>query len=73
MGKKKLITLATELDFQTEHEYFDYIIDSEINGQRSQVRSLIGDMKKDDQKDFLDYCELYATDEQKRYFLDIIL
>lgn len=32
MAKKKLITLAKELDFKTEQEYFDYMIDTHING-----------------------------------------
>lgn len=45
MGRKKAITLAKELDFETEEQYFDYILDSEINGQRQQVRSLISDMR----------------------------
>jgi len=73
MAKKKLITLAKELDFTTEHEYFDYIIESEINGQMSQVKELIQDMKKEDQKDFILYSDCIATNAQHWKFLDIIL
>ena len=73
MARKKLLTLAKELDFTTEHEYFDYIISSEINGQRSQVRKLISEMKRSDQITFVYYAE--CTTEKKYYtvFLDIIL
>lgn len=73
MAKKKLITLAKDLDFCTEHEYFDYIIESEINGNMSQVRTLIQDMKKEDQKDFILYSNCYTTNAQHWKFLDIVL
>jgi len=38
---KKLINLAKELDFSTEEEYFDYMIDSHFNGNFEQCRKLI--------------------------------
>lgn len=53
--KKKLITLAKELDFKTEHEYYDYMIETHINGQFTQCRNLFDAMKKEDQKSFLVY------------------
>jgi len=51
--KKKLITLAKELDFNSETEYFDYLIESHVNGQFSQCRRLFSEMKKEDQKTFV--------------------
>lgn len=55
--KKKLITLAKELDFNTEQAYFDYLIDSHINGNFSQCRNLFSEMRQSDQKSFLYYCK----------------
>lgn len=55
MGKKKLLSLAKELDFSDEFEYFDYLCDSHINGNFSQCRKLFSEMKKEDQKKFLKY------------------
>jgi hypothetical protein len=55
MAKKKLITLAKELDFTTEQEYFEYMIDSYVNGCFSQCKNLFNEMSKADQKQFLLY------------------
>lgn len=58
MAKKYAETLAREYDFTTKFEYFDYIIDSLINGNRSQVKDLFNQMKGTDQKEFLvDYLQ----------------
>ena len=51
--KKYAETLAREYDFETKEEYFDYIVESLINGQRQQVRKLFNQMKAYDQKEFL--------------------
>jgi hypothetical protein len=56
MRKKKLITLAKELDFITELDYFDYCIDSHINGQKDQCKELFYDMCKADRKRLITYC-----------------
>lgn len=73
MSRKNLITLAKELDFRTEYEYFDYIIVSETNSQRHQVNKLIKAMKKSDQKEFLKYIkEAYGLDTFMDFF-DIIM
>ena len=45
--------LAKEYDFETEEEYFQYIVNSLINGQRQQVRELFLKMKKADKETFL--------------------
>lgn len=36
-----------------QEDFFNYIVDSLINGQRQQVRNLFNEMHKDDQQDFL--------------------
>ena len=53
MSKKYAETLAKEYDFQTKEQYFDYIVESLINGQRQQVKDLFNQMKKSDQQEFL--------------------
>ena len=52
---KALIKLAKELDFNNEMEYFDYCIDSHINGDFTQCKDLFKAMKKEDRKLFISY------------------
>lgn len=51
--KKFASTLAKEYDFTTRNEYFDYILESLMNGNRQQCKRLFRQMKRDDQNDFL--------------------
>ena len=51
--KKYAETLAREYDFETKEHYFEYIVESLINGQRQQVRNLFNKMNAYDQKEFL--------------------
>lgn len=51
--KKFAETLAREYDFETKEQYFDYIIESLVNGHRQQVRDLFNQMRKYDQREFL--------------------
>lgn len=41
------------LDFNTIEEYFDYIVESVINGQKEQARELFKDLSKEQRKGFL--------------------
>lgn len=51
---KRAETLAKELELGTEAEdFYQYIIDSLINGQRQQVRNLFNRMHKDAKQEFL--------------------
>jgi len=55
--RKYAIDLAKEYEFNTADEYYQYIIDSVINGQRQQARDLFNELKPEDQQTFLiDYC-----------------
>ena len=50
--------LAKDYDFNSKYEYFDYIIESLINGQRPQVKELFNQMKGEDKQEFLiDYLD----------------
>lgn len=72
MSKKKLLTLAKELEFNHEYEYFDYCIDSYINGNRSQCRDLFAAMRKDDQKAFLTECMDREIREIYNFYFELL-
>lgn len=58
MRRKYAEDLAKEYDFQEKEEYFDYIVDSLINGHRQQVRDLFNKMKPESRREFLiDYLD----------------
>jgi hypothetical protein len=65
--------LAKSYDFESEYEFFDYIIDSYYNGHRSQVRELYQEIRyNDDKAQFVDYLHEMATDEVRDEILNII-
>ena len=51
--KARVETLAKEYGWEYPADYYNYIVDSLINGQRSQVRSLFNRMHDDDKQNFL--------------------
>ncbi len=51
--RKFAASLAKQYDFETEEDYYNYIIASYQNGQRQQARTLFNQMKKSDQETFL--------------------
>ncbi len=46
------------LDFETIEEYFQYIIDSITNGQKSQAKNLFIDLSAKQKLDFYHYVEM---------------
>tara|TARA_R110000772_G_scaffold268686_3_gene397525 strand:+ start:8172 stop:8396 length:225 start_codon:yes stop_codon:yes gene_type:complete len=44
-------TTLKEYEFESMEQYFDYIVESEFNGQRSQVKDLIKSMSTKQKKD----------------------
>ena len=52
---KKLITLAKDLDFNSEIEYFEYLESSWINGNFNQCKELFFKMRKFDRKVFISW------------------
>lgn len=68
----KLITLAKRLDFTTEAEYFDYCVQSHINGNFSQCKKLFKDMTKADRHRLIEYIrDNYGNDEIHNYFVNL--
>ena len=64
---KSALKLAHEYEWQTAQEYFDYIVDSFINGQYTQVRNLYNAMNSDSKFEFIYYLvhESGHSDAQK--------
>jgi hypothetical protein len=52
---KNIKTLAKELDFNTQDQYFEYLIESHINGNFSQCKRLFLEMKRVNRKEFITY------------------
>jgi len=52
---KQLKTLAKEFDFNYISDYYEYIIESYINGNFSQVRKLFLNIKKSQRELFISY------------------
>jgi len=50
---KKMSSLVKGLEFETTEEYYQYIVDSKINGNIDQCRRLYRDMPKENRKEFL--------------------
>jgi len=59
--------LAKELDFSEARDYYDYIEESAINGQRKQSLDLFNDLNSDGKKEFLADREMYP--ESVEYIL----
>jgi hypothetical protein len=59
-----LKTLAKRLDFDTEEDYFNYMISSHINGNFSQCRELFKAMSKADRKEFIQYINYTCNDQE---------
>lgn len=53
--KKKLSTLVKEMEFNHVTEYFDYLIDCHANGNFESCKRLFSEMRKEDQKVFVNY------------------
>ena len=51
----KLLTLAKKLDFTSEWEYYNYCLDSYINGNFSQCKDLFKAMNTKDRKGLIEH------------------
>lgn len=60
-------------EFKAVEDYFNYIIESKINGNYLEVRKMIKKLSKEQKKQFFDYVEnqdgLYNLDDTDRKFL----
>lgn len=62
MAKKSLKTLCKAYEFENDYEYFDYIIESLINGNLTQCRELFNDLREADKKSCIRYIREIGTD-----------
>ena len=62
MAKKSLKTLCKAYEFENDYEYFDYIIESLINGNLTQCRELFNDLRETDKKSCIRYIRGIGTD-----------
>lgn len=60
-------------DFNTIEEYFNYIVESEINGQRAQVHALINDLSTQQKKDCLKYLKYNASGSDAEIVKNILI
>lgn len=54
-AQTKMRRIAKSLEFSTTEEYYEYIINSKINGNTDQCCRLFRDMPKEYRKNFLSY------------------
>jgi hypothetical protein len=73
---KALKTLIKAYEFKTEDQYFEYCINSYLNGNMMQAKKLFLAMKKEDRKRFiLSYTEYYDNPSQQesyKFFINLI-
>ena len=63
-----------ELEFNNIDEFFNYVVESKINGNYSQTKEFINKMSKSQRIDFKNYLNYSETDaETKQELLNIIL
>lgn len=68
----KLIKLAKQLDFDTEENYFEYCIESHINGNFSQCEDLFKKMSKADKKRLIRYIEQTGLAEVEKFYFNLL-
>jgi hypothetical protein len=73
---KALKTLVKAYGFTTDSEYFEYCINSYLNGNIKQAKELFTQMKLEDKKSFLlSYTEFYDNPSQQnsyKFFINLI-
>jgi superfamily I DNA and RNA helicase len=60
-------------DFETIQDYYDYVLLSEINGQRQQVYSLVKSMSKEQKKECLAYLKENTSGSDSKIVQNILL
>ena len=61
--------LYKDLDFKSEEEYYNYVIESSINGQNQQCGDLISQLTKQEKKDFFHWL---MTEEKSTHIQRVI-
>ena len=52
-NRKKVLTLAKELGYHSVGEYYEYMVETFLNGNKQSCRELFNEMRPDDKKEFL--------------------
>ncbi len=65
--------ILKDYDFKTITEYYDYILQSIINGQRQQAIALAEQMNIKQKKEAIEYLELYSMHNQSDECKKLIL
>jgi hypothetical protein len=63
-----LATLLRSYELSSNFDYFNMIIRSVINGQRTQSQKLFKKLPKQQRKDFIKYITTVIPDSEKRIF-----
>jgi hypothetical protein len=53
-----------QLEFKTMEEFYNYVLDSKINGNYAQTRKFINKMSGDQFKEFLFYLKAYDQEKE---------
>lgn len=73
MKTKTALKRAKELDFTTENEFFDYMIESYENGQITQCKSLFGSINYTDRKTFIMYLsDIEEYKEVRNFYFQLL-
>jgi hypothetical protein len=60
------------LEFSTNEEYYNYCVESYLNGQRNQCKTLFKQMPSDNQHELIEYIrDNYANDGIHNYFVSL--
>jgi hypothetical protein len=73
---KALKTLVKAYGLTTDSDYFEYCINSYLNGNKQQAKELFTQMKLDDKRNFLlSFTEFYDNPSQQesyKFFINLI-
>jgi len=61
------------LDFKNIYQYYEYIIDSKVNGNYKQVENLVKDLSKPQKIEFLNFLSEYGQNENIIYLNNLTI
>ena len=61
-----------EYEFKCIEDYFNYIIESKINGNYSQVKDLIKNLSKEQKRDFIAFIKDCPQDDDNDYIILVL-
>lgn len=69
---KKILKAAKELDFTSDQQLYEYIIDSWYNGNFNQCEKLFNGLPRDNKHELIRHIrDVYAKDELHNYFVSL--